>query len=46
MTLVPLVAPLVLLKHVIESYHVTYLKDQVYFDPYPKEFMLRSNVMA
>lgn len=46
MKLVPLVAPLVLLKHFIESYHVTYLKDQVYFDPYPKEFMLRSNVMA
>jgi len=46
MKLVPLVAPLVLLKHVIESYHVTYLKDQVYFDHYPKEFMLRSNVMA
>ncbi|MDC8447421.1 MAG: DUF523 and DUF1722 domain-containing protein [Nitrospira sp.] len=42
--LVPLVAPLVLLKHFIESYHVTYLKDQVYFDPYPKEFMLRSHV--
>ena len=44
--LVPLVAPLVLLKHFIENYHVTYLKDQVYLDPYPKEFMLRSNVTS
>lgn len=42
--LVPLIAPLVLLKHFIESHHVSYLKNQVYFNPYPKEFMLRSHV--
>jgi uncharacterized protein YbgA (DUF1722 family)/uncharacterized protein YbbK (DUF523 family) len=42
--LVPLIAPLILLKHFTERYGLAYLKDQVYFDPYPKEFMLRSNV--
>ena len=40
--LVPLVVPLVLLKHYVERYHVTYLKEQVYFNLYPKELMLRS----
>ena len=44
--LVPLAVPLVLLKHYIEQYQVTYLKDQVYFDPYPKELMLRSSVIS
>jgi uncharacterized protein YbgA (DUF1722 family)/uncharacterized protein YbbK (DUF523 family) len=40
--LVPLVAPLTLLKHYISRYRIAYLQDQVYLDPYPKELMLRS----
>jgi uncharacterized protein YbgA (DUF1722 family)/uncharacterized protein YbbK (DUF523 family) len=42
--LVPLVVPLTLLKHYVRRFDVTYLADQVYLDPHPKELMLRSHV--
>ncbi len=37
----PLVAPLVLLKHYLSSYPNDYLSSQAYFDPYPQELRLR-----
>lgn len=37
---VPLVAPLTLMKHHVRRLHVAYLAGQVYLDPYPKELML------
>lgn len=42
--IVPLVAPLTLIKHYIERFDVTYLKDQVYLNPFPKELKLRNHV--
>jgi uncharacterized protein YbgA (DUF1722 family)/uncharacterized protein YbbK (DUF523 family) len=40
--LVPLVAPLSLLRYDIQKHDVEYLAGQLYFDPYPKELMLRN----
>jgi uncharacterized protein YbgA (DUF1722 family)/uncharacterized protein YbbK (DUF523 family) len=42
--LVPLVVPLTLFKHHVRRCGVTYLADQVYLDPHPKELMLRNHV--
>lgn len=42
--LVPLVVPLTLLKHHVRRLRVTYLADQVYLRPHPKELMLRNHV--
>jgi uncharacterized protein YbgA (DUF1722 family)/uncharacterized protein YbbK (DUF523 family) len=42
--LVPLVVPLVLLKHYVRMYDEPYLKRQYYLDPYPAELMLRNHV--
>ena len=42
--LVPLVAPLTLLKHYINKYDQTYLKQQLYLSPHPAELMLRNHV--
>ncbi len=42
--LVPLAAPLALLKHHLRRIHVPYLADQVYLHPDPRELMLRSPV--
>lgn len=40
--LVPLVVPLTLLRFNAEQHRETYLLTQIYFDPYPKEWMLRN----
>jgi uncharacterized protein YbgA (DUF1722 family)/uncharacterized protein YbbK (DUF523 family) len=37
--LVPLVAPVTLLRHHVRVHHVDYLAGQLYLDPYPKELM-------
>ena len=42
--LVPLVVPLALLRHHVRRLDVTYLRDQIYLDPHPKELMLRNHV--
>jgi uncharacterized protein YbgA (DUF1722 family)/uncharacterized protein YbbK (DUF523 family) len=42
--LVPLVVPLTLVKHHVRRFNVTYLADQVYLSPHPKELMLRNHV--
>lgn len=41
--LVPLVAPLTLLKHYVNKLQVAYLCDQYYLNPHPKELMLRNH---
>jgi uncharacterized protein YbgA (DUF1722 family) len=42
--LVPLIVPITLLKHHIRAHAVSYLADQAYLDPHPKELMLRNHV--
>jgi uncharacterized protein YbgA (DUF1722 family)/uncharacterized protein YbbK (DUF523 family) len=42
--LVPLVVPLTLLRHYVNKYDQTYLKQQVYLSPHPAELMLRNHV--
>lgn len=42
--LVPLVAPLTLVKHYVLKFGVAYVADQVYLSPHPKELMLRNHV--
>jgi uncharacterized protein YbgA (DUF1722 family)/uncharacterized protein YbbK (DUF523 family) len=40
----PLVVPLTLIKHYVQIFDVSYIRDQVYLNPYPKELMLRNHV--
>ena len=42
--LLPLVVPLSLLRYEIQQRGVAYLAGQLYFDPHPKELMLRNHV--
>ena len=42
--LVPLIVPVTLIKHYVKKYNITYLLDQVYLNPHPKELMLRNHV--
>ena len=42
--LIPLIVPVTLLKHYIYKYDTTYIKNQVYLEPHPKELMLRNHV--
>lgn len=42
--LAPLVAPLTLIKHHVQIFDVSYIRDQVYLTPYPNELMLRNHV--
>ena len=41
--LIPLVVPVTVLRHVIHTYQVKWLVDQLYFSPHPKELMLRNH---
>jgi uncharacterized protein YbgA (DUF1722 family)/uncharacterized protein YbbK (DUF523 family) len=41
---VPLVVPLILVKHQVRRLGVRYLADQVYLNPHPKQLMLRNHV--
>ena len=41
--LVPLIVPITLLRFNIQRFDVTYLTDQLYFQPHPKELMLRNH---
>jgi uncharacterized protein YbgA (DUF1722 family)/uncharacterized protein YbbK (DUF523 family) len=42
--LVPLIVPITLLRHHVRRLGQTYLEDQVYLNPHPKELMLRNHV--
>ena len=42
--LTPLVVPLTLIKHYVRRFDVSYIRDQVYLNPHPKELMLRNHV--
>ena len=42
--LLPLVVPITLLRFQIQKHRVAYLSGQLYFDPHPKELMLRNRV--
>ena len=42
--LVPLIAPLTLVRHYVRTLRVEYLLGQSYLDPHPKELMLRNRV--
>jgi uncharacterized protein YbgA (DUF1722 family)/uncharacterized protein YbbK (DUF523 family) len=42
--LTPLIVPLTLIKHYIRVFNVSYVRDQVYLNPHPKELMLRNHV--
>ncbi len=41
--LLPLIVPLTLLRYNIRRHEVEYLAGQLYFDPHPKELMLRNH---
>jgi uncharacterized protein YbgA (DUF1722 family)/uncharacterized protein YbbK (DUF523 family) len=42
--LAPLIVPLTLIKHYVQIFGVSYILDQVYLNPHPKEIMLRNHV--
>jgi uncharacterized protein YbgA (DUF1722 family) len=42
--LVPLVVPITLINHYVARFGVTYVADQIYLSPHPKELMLRNLV--
>lgn len=41
--LVPLVVPMTLIRHHVRRHRVSYLSEQVYLDPHPRELMLRNH---
>ncbi|MCM3903531.1 MAG: DUF523 and DUF1722 domain-containing protein [Pyrinomonadaceae bacterium] len=42
--LTPLIVPLTLIKHYVQIFDVSYIRDQVYLNPHPIEDMLRNHV--
>ena len=42
--LTPLIVPLTLIKHYVQIFDISYIRDQVYLNPHPKELMLRNHV--
>lgn len=42
--LTPLIVPLTLIKHYVHLFDVSYIREQVYLNPHPKELMLRNHV--
>jgi uncharacterized protein YbgA (DUF1722 family)/uncharacterized protein YbbK (DUF523 family) len=42
--LIPLIAPITLVRHYTKKYQVEYLQGQLYLEPNPKELMLRNHV--
>jgi uncharacterized protein YbgA (DUF1722 family) len=41
--LTPLIVPLTLIQHYVRVFDVSYIRDQVYLHPHPKELMLRNH---
>ncbi len=44
--IVPLVLPVRLLRLYAKQYGIGYLQDQIFFEPYPRDFALRSDLKA
>ncbi len=42
--LTPLIVPITLIRHYVRALEVSYLADQIYLNPHPKELMLRNRV--
>jgi uncharacterized protein YbgA (DUF1722 family) len=42
--LVPLIVPITLINHYVARFEVTYIADQIYLRPHPKELMLRNHL--
>jgi uncharacterized protein YbgA (DUF1722 family)/uncharacterized protein YbbK (DUF523 family) len=42
--LIPLIVPLILVRHYVRCFEIPYLRGQVYLEPHPKELMLRNHV--
>jgi uncharacterized protein YbgA (DUF1722 family) len=42
--IVPLIVPVAMLRHYVAQLEITYLAQQTYLDPHPKELMLRNHV--
>jgi uncharacterized protein YbgA (DUF1722 family) len=42
--LIPLIAPITMVRHYTKKYQVEYLQGQLYLQPNPKELMLRNHV--
>jgi uncharacterized protein YbgA (DUF1722 family)/uncharacterized protein YbbK (DUF523 family) len=42
--LTPLIVPLTLIKHYVQIFDMSYIREQVYLNPHPKELMLRNHV--
>ena len=42
--LTPLIVPLTLIKHYAQLFDLSYIREQVYLNPHPKELMLRNHV--
>ncbi|MCX7770735.1 MAG: DUF523 and DUF1722 domain-containing protein [Proteobacteria bacterium] len=42
--LIPLIVPITLLNHYVKKFHIKYLENQFYLDPFPSELMLRNHV--
>lgn len=42
--LIPLIAPITIIRHYTKKYQVEYLQGQLYLEPNPKELMLRNHV--
>jgi uncharacterized protein YbgA (DUF1722 family) len=42
--LIPLIVPVTLVRHHVNRHRVSYLAEQVYLEPHPKELMLRNHV--
>jgi uncharacterized protein YbgA (DUF1722 family)/uncharacterized protein YbbK (DUF523 family) len=42
--LAPLIVPITLVRHYVNLFEVTYIQNQVYLNPHPKELMLRNRV--
>lgn len=41
---VPIIVPITLLKHYVRKYKQSYLLDQLYLEPHPKELMIRNHI--
>jgi len=42
--LVPLVVPITLINHLVARHQLTYIADQIYLRPHPRELMLRNHI--
>ena len=43
-TFTPLIVPITLINHYVARFEVTYIADQIYLRPHPKELMLRNHL--